>query len=349
MAMLAASERARSLIWHNRAIFANQNVSRAKGDWRTARDFIEQGLATSLQDPALLGARALLEHQLGEADAGEAYLVRLLDTIPGDWSNPPGEVTRINFHRYLVPAVVIPVAAYITGGMAKFEVVEGLAQSIFASPHVTPDIGYEARIGLALLAVQRRDPTAAGELYGALQPILGTMSRQGLAVDRILGLLAQTMGNLDQATIHFGDAQAFCRKAGCRPELAWTCCDHADTLLQRNNPGDRERGMSLLDESLAISTELGMRPLIGRVQNRLEGSISVVAPVPIYPDGLTQREVEVLTLVAQGKSNREIGEELVISESTARRHVSNIYNKIGVNNRTEAARYALRMGLVSED
>ena len=55
---------------------------------------------------------------------------------------------------------------------------------------------------------------------------------------------------------------------GLRPELAWTCCDYADTLLQRNKPGDRERGMTLLDESLAISSELGMRPLMERVLSR---------------------------------------------------------------------------------
>ncbi len=52
--------------------------------------------------------------------------------------------------------------------------------------------------------------------------------------------------------------------------LAWTCCDYADTLLQRNYPGDRERATSLLDESLAISSELGMRPLMERVLSRRE-------------------------------------------------------------------------------
>jgi len=43
-------------------------------------------------------------------------------------------------------------------------------------------------------------------------------------------------------------------------QIIQTCCDYADTLLQRNETGDRERAMSLLDESLAISSELGMRP-----------------------------------------------------------------------------------------
>ncbi len=81
---------------------------------------------------------------------------------------------------------------------------------------------------------------------------------------------AHTLGNLDQATAHFEDTLLFCRRAGYRPELAWACCDYADTLLQRNEPGDREKAMSLLDESLAISSELGMRPLMERVLSRRE-------------------------------------------------------------------------------
>ena len=75
-------------------------------------------------------------------------------------------------------------------------------------------------------------------------------------------------GNLDQATGHFEDALTFCRKAGYRPELAWTCCDYADTLLQRNDAGDRGKATALLDESLSISSGLGMRPLMERVLSR---------------------------------------------------------------------------------
>ncbi len=89
-------------------------------------------------------------------------------------------------------------------------------------------------------------------------------------IDRLLGLLAQTMGNLDDSTAHFEDALAFCRKAGYRPELAWSLCDYADMLSERDGPGDQEKAMKLLDESLAISTELGMRPLMDRVQSRRE-------------------------------------------------------------------------------
>ncbi len=78
------------------------------------------------------------------------------------------------------------------------------------------------------------------------------------------------MGDLGQAAVHFEDALTFCRKAGYRPELAWSCCDYADMLKERDAEGDRAKAMTLLDESLAISEELGMRPLLERVQSRRE-------------------------------------------------------------------------------
>ena len=68
---------------------------------------------------------------------------------------------------------------------------------------------------------------------------------------------------------------------------------------------------------------------------------------PPTPDPLTEREVEVLQLVAQGISNQEIAERLVISEATVRTHIGNILNKLHLANRVQAALYALRKGLTS--
>jgi DNA-binding NarL/FixJ family response regulator len=64
------------------------------------------------------------------------------------------------------------------------------------------------------------------------------------------------------------------------------------------------------------------------------------------PFGLTPREREVLALVADGRTNRQIAERLFISDSTAGVHVSNILGKLGVGTRTEAATVAARLGLV---
>ena len=64
---------------------------------------------------------------------------------------------------------------------------------------------------------------------------------------------------------------------------------------------------------------------------------------------LTEREREVLALVAKGASNKEIGQALSISERTARTHVSNILNKVGLHSRTQAALWAIREGLTPPD
>ena len=92
--------------------------------------------------------------------------------------------------------------------------------------------------------------------------------------------------------------------------------------------------------------ESSLHPLIAR---KVLQELAQPAPSSAMPDPLTQREVEVLQLVAQGKENRAIAEELVISEATVRTHVSNILGKLHLASRTQAALYALREGLASLD
>ncbi len=69
--------------------------------------------------------------------------------------------------------------------------------------------------------------------------------------------------------------------------------------------------------------------------------------LPLTEEPLTEREVDVLRLIAQGLSNQEIAEKLVIGEGTVRTHVSNILSKLHLANRTQAALYALREGFAS--
>jgi two-component system, NarL family, response regulator LiaR len=89
-----------------------------------------------------------------------------------------------------------------------------------------------------------------------------------------------------------------------------------------------------------------LHPTIAR---KLLDELSRPAAKPPTPDPLTDREVEVLRLVARGMSNRQIADEMVISEATVRTHVSNILGKLHLASRTEAALYALREGLASLD
>ena len=70
---------------------------------------------------------------------------------------------------------------------------------------------------------------------------------------------------------------------------------------------------------------------------------------PESPEALTERETDVLRLLAQGQSNKEIAHGLNIGEKTVKTHVSNVLGKLGVQSRTQAALYAVRIGLVSAE
>ena len=78
-------------------------------------------------------------------------------------------------------------------------------------------------------------------------------------------------------------------------------------------------------------------------------TVTAAAPsAPATDDwcGLTRRELEILQLVAEGHSNAQLARMLWVTEQTVKFHLSNVYRKLGVSNRTEASRYAMRRGLL---
>jgi DNA-binding NarL/FixJ family response regulator len=102
-----------------------------------------------------------------------------------------------------------------------------------------------------------------------------------------------------------------------------------------------------LAEGLKLCAELGMEELGKRILNPLATTPTTGAQRPrgAHMAGLSDRELEVLRLVVQGYKNREIAETLVLSEKTVARHLTNIFTKIGVENRASATAFALRHGL----
>ena len=298
-----------------------------------AREFSDRGLEVDPRDARLVHNRAVLEYQVGNFAQGNVYLERLIETM----RLAPGSLLE----REIVP-MTVAMALRITGKARHLDIAEAAAESVLSTGSFTPLAISWPRTGLALLAVERGDVAAAEEQYGVLKRWPWAMSPlHRICTTHVLALLAQTMGMSDAAMAHFEEASAFCRKANWKPELAWTCHDYADTLLQRDDPGDREKANSLLDESLAISTELGMRPLMEKVTARRESLSVQPAPVQKYPSNLTERQWEVLQLLAQGKTNREIAQTLVLSDRTVQRHIADIYDKIGARNRSEATAFAM--------
>ena len=190
------------------------------------------------------------------------------------------------------------------------------------------------------------DQATAAMVYPELEPLAGTNVMIGHlvacngAADRYLGMLAATLGESDRAEAHFERAMELNRRMGASTWLAHTACEYARLLLACG-PGERDRGQALLAEAAALAERIGMPALLGRIR-----ALGAAAPSAGRPDGLSSREVQILCLVARGLSNREIGATLFISEHTAANHIRSILRKTRCANRTEAASYAHRHGLV---
>jgi ATP/maltotriose-dependent transcriptional regulator MalT len=104
--------------------------------------------------------------------------------------------------------------------------------------------------------------------------------------------------------------------------------------------GDSASAEIELDTASHVFQQLGAMPDVDRLQTMI-GSAE-----PAYPKGLTTRELQVLRLVAVGRTNREISSTLVISEHTVARHLQNIFSKLGVSSRTAATAFALEHSLI---
>ena len=111
-------------------------------------------------------------------------------------------------------------------------------------------------------------------------------------------------------------------------------------------------GYVLKDSSVAaivnsvIAVMSGEKVMSGAVANRVLEMLTGTATPKEFYDGLTDREVEILRLLASGTGNKQIAYRLKISEKTVRNHVSNMYEKLGIFDRTQAVLYAVRKGLV---
>ncbi|TIX67060.1 MAG: response regulator transcription factor, partial [Mesorhizobium sp.] len=103
--------------------------------------------------------------------------------------------------------------------------------------------------------------------------------------------------------------------------------------------GDEDGTELEFDAARAVFATLGAAPELARVT-------ALVGPASSRPHGLTGREIEVLGLVATGRTNRSIATELGLSEKTIDRHLSNIFDKLAVNSRAAATAYAFQNGLI---
>ncbi len=209
---------------------------------------------------------------------------------------------------------------------------------------------YYCLVYLSEVCAALSDAARASALYRMLRSCAGRnlILGGGLvccgSADRYLGLLCTTMTRWTEAQDHFEEALTMNSRIGAHAPLAHTRHDYAAMLLARGKPGDRQHAMALLQQSLESARAFGMRGLEERVVARL-AQLPGAQPATAVIDELTSREIEVLGLMAIGRSNADIAMVLAISLNTVATHVRNILAKTGCANRTEAAAYAMRNGL----
>jgi DNA-binding CsgD family transcriptional regulator len=188
-----------------------------------------------------------------------------------------------------------------------------------------------------MLAAGKVDTAEAGhEELAQIAEILDSPLLRGIAL-RSKGAVLLAQGHAAQALATFGEVwehwsalEVPYESARLRLLIAEACKETADEHTATSELGAARRAL----ERLGATHDLKM----------LE-ALSDATPA-IAPGGLSPREVEILSLVAKGKSNREIASELVISERTVARHMSNIFSKLDVTSRTAASAFAFENNLV---
>lgn len=181
-----------------------------------------------------------------------------------------------------------------------------------------------AAVEIAIAAGRLDDAAAAASELAATA---GTYATSGLeamaAAARGAVLLAE--GRAEEALPVLRGACLRWHKLGAAYDAAGTC-------------------VRLAEAYLALGDEPSAAAEVARAEATYE-RLGAHRPARELSDGLTRRECEVLSLVADGRSNRQIGEALYISDRTVARHLTNIFHKIGVTSRTQAARYAIDHGM----
>jgi non-specific serine/threonine protein kinase len=324
-----------------RALHGASWLARDSGDYRRATELAHECLALAREsgdhrDAALasdlLGYVALAE---GDYDRAAAH-ARAAQALFGEQGN-----------HWLAAATQtdLAMAAYGRGDLAK---AAALLEDALARFRALGDAFYPQLIlvYLGLVACDRGDPADAAARFAASLPLWRRVGARDWSIQWLAGVatLAAVCGAPERAARLFGAAEALRDAVG----IAFVLPERASFARGRS----AARG-ALGEAAFAVAAAAGAALPLEPALDEAAAYLSAVATPtrrrepndPIGDAGLTLREAEVLCLIAEGKTDRQIAELLFVQRSTARRHVANLYDKLGVHNRAEATRFALEHGL----
>jgi DNA-binding NarL/FixJ family response regulator len=265
--------------------------------------------------PAVLGSAACLEGDLlrllGEDDEAEATYVRANEL--GHQPQPGLSLLRLQQGR-----------VDEARGMIRRAVAE--AQDPISRARLLPAV-----IEIELVTADLDAAREASEELRTIASELGSPMLHAVAA-RGSGAVLLRSGDASGALLELRRAAASFRDLGAAGELARTRLLVAEACRAVGDDGTAE--LETAAAAAALDACRGAEVAAGR---------DPAEP----PDGLSPRELEVLMLLARGKTNRVIGDELFISEKTVASHVSHIFTKLGITSRSAATAYAYDRGLVS--
>jgi ATP/maltotriose-dependent transcriptional regulator MalT len=293
-------------------------------------------------------------------------------SLRGEWTSAEQEALRVAeelapFGDYLIAA-----GQYIAGEIRRRRGEYEMAEAAFRRSH---ELGHDPQPGLALLRLAQRDAHGAASqlrlalIGGPRQPLprarllaahvqaeleVGDTDAAGRSVaelaelarasqSRLLwGLLAMShgalllaQGDVDRAVPLLREASSTFQHLECPYEVAQV---RLALGMAARQAGDEETAVLEFEAAAATFARLGAQPDSDRAS-------ALAGRTAQNPQALSDREVEVLRLVSRGLSNRDIAAALVISEHTVRRHLSNVYRKIGVTSRSAATAFAFEHDL----
>ena len=335
------------------------------------RDLADMRRATEWTDAAMRWCEGIRE---GRVYAGICRIHQVeLECLRGAWASAEGEVTRACDELTSVDPRYAGEAFYMAGEIRRLQGDHAGAEEAYRRAH---ELGRPPQPGLALVRLAQGRVKSA---VAALRRSLGGTRVAPLARVRLLAALVEAelrAGGVESARAAVEDLTRVADETGspyldaiqasCQGAVVLAEGDVSAALeylgrardgfaglgmpfdaaraqvllgIAARQAGDTDGARLELAAARAVFTQLGAAPDLEAVDALLRGR-------PPRPGGLTDRQLEVLRLVAQGRTDREIAAALVISEHTVARHVSNIRTRLGVSSRAAATAFVYAHDLV---
>lgn len=309
-------------------------VHRDLGGWEDARQFVLNHPEIA-DHPGVQADLAAIEFETGNEAIGEEIITQLIERVEATEGDPKWEALYL--------AVALPDLVRRGASVSYLDFADRIAERILESQerYGTPNswMSKSVRPLHAFISAVR------GDMHTTAERVSGTKKHWNENMYHHYGFILIVIGKFDEAITHLKEIEEYCDRTGYRPRLAWALYDRACAQLGKADPSLESDARNALSRSSRIAEDLSMVQLSKLTAEKIKG-IDALHSAKDNHKGLTKRELEVLRCLASGKTNQEISQALYISDNTVRNHLSKIFGKLGVGNRTEAANAAFHMGLV---